>query len=223
MEQGLPWAISWPAVMASGGVRDTAAGTMETFLNLTLDDQARPSPRTVNKVLENESRLVRVLAVTAVPEASDDSLTPAEKQELQDGTHYAPFSQKDAETSRRSVGVKEKSGDGSDLTRADFTTGPGLAANKQGLYALERLFARDQLFNLLIIPPYSGLDTGSGDVDAALLAEAAAYCEKRRAFLLVDSHSSWRDKTRAINGKADGDPYPGLAHKNAAILFPRLI
>jgi hypothetical protein len=194
-------------------VRDMGTGVTETFFNLTLNDVNKPSPRAVNKVLENESKLLRVLDSTGVPEASDDGISDADKK-------IAPFSKDDVD--KRSVGVSDKAGDGSDLGRADFTTGPNLEANKQGLYALELLFARDGLFNLLVIPPYKGLDTGGGDVDKELLAEAVSYCEKRRAMLLVDPPTSWTDKAKAVEKFSTGD-YPNIPHKNAALLFPRLM
>jgi phage tail sheath protein FI len=195
-------------------IRDTGTGDTESFFNLTLDDPARPSPRGVTKVLENESRLVRATAATGVPEASDDGITDEQKK-------IVPFSKEDKDI--RSTGVKasDYAGDGIDLTRADFTTGPNLEANKQGLYALERLFARDGLFNLLVIPPYQGLDTSSGDVEKDLLSDAVSYCDKRRAMLLVDPLSTWTDKDTAKNEFSSG-AYPAFSHKNAALLFPRL-
>jgi uncharacterized protein len=99
--------------------------------------------------------------------------------------------------------------DGKPLTRKDDFTPSGAEAAKQGLYALEKA----DLFNLLCIPPY--LDTG--DVDATLVADAAAYCEKRRAMLLVDSPSKWKDKDLAKDGVVN----IGTSSKNAALFFPR--
>ncbi|MGX2041069.1 phage tail sheath family protein [Methylocaldum sp. MU1018] len=74
------------------------------------------------------------------------------------------------------------------------------------------------LFNLLCIPPYKG-----DDVELNLLAAAAAYCEERRAMLLVDSPSSWTSKDAAREGfTKPEDSYPGIPSKNAALFFPRL-
>ena len=202
-------------------VRDMSTDTTEAFLNLTLADPNKPSPRAWAKVLRSESSLVRATSASAVPEASDDNLTDEEKQKLAAGTLYAPFSADDVTNSRRSVGVKEVAGDGGDLLGVDFT-GPGLEANNQGLYALELLFARDGLFNLLVIPPYKDLDTTSGDVETDVLTTAEKYCEKRRAMLLVDPRSSWKTKATAFKEFTDGT-YPALAEKNAALLFPRLV
>jgi uncharacterized protein len=98
--------------------------------------------------------------------------------------------------------------DGIALTKADFDP-VGARESKAGLYALEQV----DLFNLLCIPPY--LD--DVDVDATLIAEAAKYCEDRRAMLLVDAPTKWSSVEKAI---ADADV--GTVSKNAAVFFPRL-
>jgi len=82
---------------------------------------------------------------------------------------------------------------------------------KAGLFALEKA----DLFNLLCLPPY----TSTNDVNPSLVAQAAAYCEKRRAMLLVDAPSNWTDKDKAKAGIGAG---VGTTSKNAAIFFPRL-
>jgi hypothetical protein len=99
--------------------------------------------------------------------------------------------------------------DGLALTKADDFTPPGAEQNKKGLFALEQA----DLFNLLCLPPYS-----NGDVETELVSDAAAYCERRRAMLLVDPPSSWNEKEDARDGVAD----IGTNSKNAALFFPRL-
>ncbi|MFH2102446.1 MAG: phage tail sheath subtilisin-like domain-containing protein [Chloroflexota bacterium] len=103
--------------------------------------------------------------------------------------------------------------DGNPLTAAEITTGANLEANKRGLYAL----AKADLFNILCIPPY----LANGNVDNQVISDSATYCEKRRAFLILDPKptTDWGDKNAvktAVNA--------GLAtsSKNAAIFFPRL-
>ncbi|HEV7858541.1 MAG TPA: phage tail sheath subtilisin-like domain-containing protein [Pyrinomonadaceae bacterium] len=96
------------------------------------------------------------------------------------------------------------------LTFADFSPANGLT-DKHGIYALENA----DLFNLLCIPPY----LSGTDVDANLISEATAYCETRRAMILVDPPSTWTDKTRAKAGITAG---VGTTSKNAALFFPRL-
>jgi phage tail sheath protein FI len=186
-------------------VRDMKGGATEVFRNLTV----KPGPRTVDKVLENESKLIRKVSMSGdIPEETD----PADVNK-----NIIPFSKDDANL--RSVGVTEQATDGSHPEQADFTDN-GKEAGKKGLYALERLFARSGLFNLLCIPPYK-FDDPKGDVDQDLMAKAAAYCEKRRAMLIVDPPSSWNDKAGAIEGFTS-DAFPGIRSKNAAIFFPRL-
>ena len=97
--------------------------------------------------------------------------------------------------------------DGAALTGAQLR---GSLANKTGLYALEKA----DLFNLLCIPPY----LADGNVDAAVVTEAAQYCETRRAMLLVDPPSEWQTTAQVIDGIAT----VGTRSKNAALFFPRL-
>jgi phage tail sheath protein FI len=87
----------------------------------------------------------------------------------------------------------------------------GSQNDKTGLFALEKA----DLFNLLCIPPH----TAGGDVGAAVVTQAAAYCETRRAMLLVDPPSAWTTKDLAKAGIGAG---VGTTSKNAALFFPRL-
>ena len=108
-------------------------------------------------------------------------------------------------------------GDGNALTSAQFI-GTNFQASKSGLYALENA----DLFNLLVIPPY----LSSGDVDPSVVTAAAAYCEGRRAVLIVDPQSSWTSPA-AVIGDPSATPPTGLAalgtnSKNAALFFPRI-
>lgn len=106
--------------------------------------------------------------------------------------------------------------DGGDLTDNDFD-GPGTQANKQGLYALENA----DLFNILCIPPYLN---GGTDVSTALVGHAAAYCESRRAFYIVDPPSNWTNLQTALNQFTDPNvDYVGTKSDHAAIYFPRIM
>jgi phage tail sheath protein FI len=90
-----------------------------------------------------------------------------------------------------------------------------MEGGKEGIYALEKA----DMFNLLCIPPY----TPTNDVNATLLSNAAAYCKKRRAMLLVDSHSGWTNKETAKTSFTNAsNAYPGISSNYAAIFFPRL-
>lgn len=104
----------------------------------------------------------------------------------------------------------KKTSDGGELTQTEDFTPAGAQAAKRGLYKLEDA----DLFNLLCLPPY----TSTGDVDPGLVGEAAAYCERRRAMLLVDPPSTWIGVAKAKSGL----PAVGTNSKNAALFFPRL-
>lgn len=101
-------------------------------------------------------------------------------------------------------------GEGLALSSGSFLPDNGQTL-KRGLFALEQA----DLFNLLCIPPY----TVTGDVDTAVVTQAAVYCEQRRALLLVDPPSAWRSKDQAKSGIGTG---VGTTSKNAALFFPRL-
>jgi phage tail sheath protein FI len=62
------------------------------------------------------------------------------------------------------------------------------------------------------------------DVDVNLISAAGAYCEERRAMLLVDSPKNWKDKSVAKEKFTDVNAdHIGTRSKNAALFFPRLI
>lgn len=177
-------------------VYDGVTGATELFRNVSVKD----GERQVDKILANESKLIR--AVSPLP---DD--TPTAHSDPQPGENV--WGDNDPETNTK-VAAGEQASDGSALDSNDFI-GSGMEGAKQGLYALEQA----DLFNLLCIPPY----LASGDVDSSLLAAAASYCEKRRAMLLVDPPSSWNDKDKAKTGIKNG---VGTTSQNSAIFFPRL-
>jgi len=110
------------------------------------------------------------------------------------------------------ITTAKKTSDGMALTKAEDFTPPNGAANKKGLYALDDA----DLFNLLCIPPYI---VASDNVDPSLVADAAAYCEKRRAMLLVDPPAEWNDTASAKAGVGN----VGTNSKNSALYFPRLV
>jgi phage tail sheath protein FI len=108
----------------------------------------------------------------------------------------------------------DKATDGAALSAAtDFT---GSLASKTGLYALEKV----DLFNLLCIPP----DTRGGDTPTDALSEALAYCQKRRAMLIVDAPGGWTGANDIVsNAKLAALNLSGLATRNAALYFPRVL
>lgn len=73
------------------------------------------------------------------------------------------------------------------------------------------------LFNLLVLPPDGEL---SVDV-TSLWSNASTFCEKRRAFLLMDPPDAWANAQSAsddVRGR-----FPGLSKTYSALFFPKLI
>ena len=180
-------------------VRDGSTGNVEIFRNLSM---TVGNPRQIDKVLLNESQLLRMPAAPSGgrPAAHPD---PAPGQNV-----WADPRPGTADTVTNSK-VTTVASDGIGIVQANFD-GVGLEGKKEGLYALEQA----DLFNLLSIPPYKS----DGDVDGGLLDAAAKYCEQRRAFFLIDPPVGWKSKDQAKSGI---DSLQGLS-KNAAVFFPRL-
>jgi phage tail sheath protein FI len=206
-------------------VTDTGTGgATETYLNLSVKNSARR----VDKVLADSSSLIEWAG------DSLDTVTPA----LPDFTHvkgdpvgtawqalldarlaypdptdaHVVKAQNDYNDALQAAIASVD--DGGLLTTTEFLPQGGQAA-KTGLYALEQLYAHDGLFNLLCIPPYNA----DGDIDAGVREAAIAYCEKRRAMMLIDPPASWKSVASAQQN------FPTLLSapsRNAAFFFPRL-
>lgn len=76
-------------------------------------------------------------------------------------------------------------------------------SDRRGIFALDGV----EIFNLMVLP---------GVTDSATLSDAAAYCEKRRAFLIADApfHNDIGEMEKLIKG-------PGLPKSiNAAVYYP---
>jgi uncharacterized protein len=175
-------------------VRDDTTKQIEIFRNVTIT----PGPRQVDKVVDNESQLVRVTSVPqTVPSPHPEPDTTQGESDI--------WADNNVPTNAK---VSDRADDGAFLADADFS-GTGKESNKLGLYALEKA----DLFNILCIPPY----LSDGNVEAALVGKAAAYCEKRRAMLLVDPRAEWdtKDKAKLVSAL-------GTNSKNAALFFPHL-
>jgi hypothetical protein len=142
-------------------VQDTATGATESFVNLTVAE----SPRRVDRVLENLSRLVRLDGdpPDSRPNAHNDPATSQERRNLWQDDGF-------------SSGVKEV-GWAVDSAPLDTTAFNGSRTAKTGLYALEKA----DIFNLLCIPP----DERSGDIPPEVASEALTYCVERRAMLIL--------------------------------------
>ena len=199
---------------------------IEQYQNLTLKGKFRR----IDNILASESQLVRwagpalpddPTAATPVPVPSavtDDDVTTAEKKLATDSKTIPPVPatiQADKAAIAAALAALAAS-DGQPLDVLDFV-GPNTETRKQGLFALEEA----DLFNILCIPPYKQNSTGM-DVQIELVAQAAAYCETRRAMLLVDPPSDWIDKGKAVSQFLKTDDQLGTRSQNAALFFPRI-
>ncbi|HEX5757585.1 MAG TPA: phage tail sheath subtilisin-like domain-containing protein [Thermoanaerobaculia bacterium] len=88
----------------------------------------------------------------------------------------------------------------------------GTRADGTGLFALDSV----DLFNLLCLP--AAADLPPAELRAVYTA-AAAYCEERRAFLLIDVPETVRDAAAMAVWIGENE---ALRHRNAAAYFPRL-
>jgi hypothetical protein len=96
---------------------------------------------------------------------------------------------------------------GSDGTPPDAHDLRGSRSAKTGLYALENV----PLFNILCLPNIT---------DSTVISEAIAYCEERRAFMIIDLPMTVTDVTAA---KTWLDTNASYRSKNAAAYFPHPI
>src|SRR6478736_1569644 len=140
---------------------------------------ASSHPRAIDKVLANESLLMRVDG--ALPGAR-----PTKHPDLNPGDKVW-----ENNTLSAKVATADEGDDGKELTNNEFIDAAGLAANKLGLYTL----TRGKPFNLLCIPPHSE-DT---DIDKDLLDAANLICIEYRAFLIMDPPIDWTSKDDVVN------------------------
>jgi uncharacterized protein len=192
-----PLGVADPTELFNLYVYDGDSGATEKLTNIT----ANTGVRTINKVLEHESSLV----------ACADPNTPWAAKPNASGSLTKPNKPwwDDDNASGFTAADPNSGSDGSPLQSTDYT---GDEVKKTGIFALEKA----DIFNLLVIPP----DTANGDtlIDP-VLTTALAYCERKRAILLVDPPFAWTHKDDAKNGV----PISGLGPSaNAAIYFPRI-
>jgi phage tail sheath protein FI len=178
-------------------VRDNGKGEIEVFRNVSITEG---HPRQVDKVLLNESNLVKMSSGLPVPLPQPGHPPPQPGEDI--------WGDNPIETNSK-VPEAFHSSDGLALDINNFT-GPGMETNKEGLYSLQKA----DLFNLLCIPPY----LSDYNVDSDLIGTASTYCGNRRAFLLIDPRDDWSNKEAAKNGVST----IGTKSKNAALFFPHL-
>lgn len=110
----------------------------------------------------------------------------------------------------------QKGHDGDPPDEVDFK---GSENAKTGIYAL----LKTDIFNILCIPP----NTLDGNTHTDVWKAAAAFCAKQRAFLIIDSPSSWDDNldgaAAKVKDEQSNNAIISLANAaNAALYFPRI-
>ncbi|HEX9775222.1 MAG TPA: phage tail sheath C-terminal domain-containing protein [Actinomycetota bacterium] len=111
-----------------------------------------------------------------------------------------------------SAGAQDAASAGSDGSPPGATELLGNRGNKTGMYALEDDV---DIFNILCIPRMASLPRTDA---ASVISEAEAYCEEKRAFLIVDIPEDVNEVEEIQDWLADNAT---LRHKNAALYFPR--
>jgi phage tail sheath protein FI len=182
-------------------IAEDGTETLETIRDVTIDQ----GPRQIRQVLEKESELVRVVGKLNDP--PPDVERPPAHPDISDKKQFKSVWEDPA------AHTAAAPNSGNDGKAPDDELILGDQAKKEGMYALEKA----DIFNLLCLPPYDGNDVNDmADVGGSVWGEAAAYCQKKRAMLLVDPPKAWQ-KDEATKGV----PLPGLgAHTNAALYFP---
>jgi phage tail sheath protein FI len=85
------------------------------------------------------------------------------------------------------------------------------------------LLDKVDLFNIMCIPP-NVRDSNVADEPAgtSLLAKALAYCQKRRAILIVDPPTKWSTPDAAADDSGSNSIRSLLRNKNAVVYFPQV-
>ncbi len=202
-------------------------GRVEVFRNVSVKKDA--GPRRVDRVLKQESELVRLFGSLAedasnpLDSGTGSGETPPD--ETPPGDETPPS---DTPTVKRIV--SEAAEGGTNSAALDSNAYLGIEENgseegseesdqtKKGFYALNKA----DLFNLLCIPP----DSRDGDTAADVYQAAMTFCREQRAMLIVDPPANW-GKNPLFPSKAREElsklGLSGLDARNAAIYFPRVL
>lgn len=159
------------------------------------------------------SEIFTVLAGPLNDVATDLGLLTAGTVQLNNVQQY-PFGTVAAATAALRAGAD--GGDG-DPPGADALVGAVADANNQGIYALRLA----DLFNLLCIPRASAIQAEPGGETqmVQIVTQAIAFCERSRAFFLVDIPAV----TNSLTEMKDWiDAHAAFRSRNAAVFFPRL-
>lgn len=200
-------------------VRDASTGNVETFLNVSIETGNR---RRVDLVLAAESALVAAAGApgTVPPESPEPNNGKGQFDPWADNYVAATATDAELPATNTVVAPDGQASDGLALDSTDFN-GQGKRAAKRGLYALDNA----DLFNLLCIPPYQAGASGGpndGDIEyGALVPDAVAYCQARRAVLVLDSPHDWSEAAEVVTGMAN--QAVATTSNYAVLYFPRMV
>ncbi|HEY4114155.1 MAG TPA: phage tail sheath C-terminal domain-containing protein [Rhizomicrobium sp.] len=172
----------------SDAMKRGGSGMRETFYNVSADPS---DPRFVATILEQQSQLLRVQS--GLPTAS-------------------PYTAPAAGNAGGSYGAPTANGSDGTTIGATEVSAPANATAGTGLWALDQA----DIFNLLVIPPFTSSTTDNG---SATWAAAAQYCHDHRAVLLVDAPSDWNPANTLDPSTLGAGAYASYA----AVYFPRLL
>lgn len=213
---GLTLAAKSPGTWSNGLVATVSqVGTDPQVFNLTVSRKGELSP--IQQALGQPIPLVdlEVFRNLSVDPGSGRYVKKVLAQES------ALVSVMEAPTAAAPPATSEEFKGGIDGGPPSYTDYLGNPDQQTGLFALEQA----DLFNLLCIPPKT-LDESVADPDSEgglyLLRNALAYCEERRAILLVDPPMNWR-KIADVTDQRTGVDSLGLRSQNAVIYFPRVM
>ena len=192
----------WSNYLQATVDHDTKDPTDTNLFNLTIKEYATTSPSSTDTPVASEQ--FRNVSVSASSPRYVESV-------LENLSEFARISgavpgTRPAATNNMFTG----GGDGDPLT---FTEYEGSEADRTGIYALEGA----DLFNIMCIPPFSR----SADVANSTWTAALAYCQDRRAMLIVDppSPDTWDDPEAVTDGTTGVDSL-GLRDPNATLYYP---
>ena len=228
-------------------VKDGSTGEVETFLNVSVDEN---ETRYVEKVLEKDSQLVRM---TGTPPANRPEANDSEWADIET-TVQTEVAEQVTQEMAEEQGLDPEDVDGwteKQQEKRDARIAEGVAAE-------EKKFKAEGLWYELCSNGVDVYTAGDGDLlvsndftegesdkkgiyalenadlfnllcippynvdanaDSGVIDAAIIYCEKRRAMMIIDSPSDWNNKEAAKSGI---ETDVGSTSNNAAIFFPRL-
>ncbi len=188
------------------GPGNDGSGELEVFRNVSVETSNR---RFVTKVLEQESRLIRVSSTipNPVPANAPPPLAPVPA-----GANFFTTAGAFAQAGVAGGGVDGN--DGAAIEDADVVGSP---AGKTGIYSLDKA----DLFNILVLPPLTRVPDTTADIDPATWTTAQSYCLQKRAMLIIDPPTDWNDVADPQTGARSLDNL-FARDRNSAVYFPRV-